>query len=142
MTETLLSGVSRSRYCYSLSPALLLQLPGQNSRIDDESVAFCPFRGPCPPMCGLKSFHSHSCHSWFCCGSWPWLSCLIQKQTRAKENRLGVYFVHRRLYSGLTDGTHVWARPYLFHTVVKCVCAVAARDMSAFCPQTKVQCRR
>lgn len=72
--------------------ALLLKLPGQNSRIDDESVAFCPFRGPRPPLCGLKSFHSHSCHSRFCCGGWPWLSCLIQKQTRAKENRLGVYF--------------------------------------------------
>lgn len=71
---------------------MLLQLPGRNSRVDDGSVAFCPFHGPCPPLCGLKSCHSHSCCCWFCYGNWPWLSCLIQKQTRAKENRLGFFF--------------------------------------------------
>lgn len=44
---------------------MLSQLPGQNSHIDDDSVAFCPFHGPRPPFRRLKSFHSHSCHSWF-----------------------------------------------------------------------------
>lgn len=79
MRATLLSGVSRSCYCNPVS--LLLQLPGQHGLIDDALfvalVLHCEgLRAsiPTPDTVAVKAV-------------------LIQKQTRAKENRPGVYFL-------------------------------------------------
>lgn len=119
MRETLLSDISRSSYTVtpcSASP----DSQDKNSCVDYDSVALCTFCGPCPPCAGLTGSHSHSCHSRVRYGNWPLLSCLIQKRTWAKGNRLGVYF--SSLVVVFYFHTHIWVQSACF-AVIKCVCA-------------------
>lgn len=63
MRETLLSGIFRSCYCNFVFPLCYSNSQDTAVLLTLAVLHFALFFGPCPPLCGFKSFHSYSCHS-------------------------------------------------------------------------------